>query len=197
MIPSAAVQHRLKHFDQLLAEELNYLQRGYEQNLVIYEKFEKSIRHDSDQIKILKRKKYSRTSMIDDDSIVSIEQAPSSIITSTHVSRSTVTNQKLPKFHRHCFKAQRLPPIVKLNREKRTKNEFSWLKNRSSANDENQPFIYMNDELPKMSRLETATVDERVQSFIDTLPPNKGLQKGFDNFAAAALYSRRSAILMK
>lgn len=195
MIPSAAVQHRLKHFDQLLAEELTYLQRGYEQNLIIYEKFEKSIRRDCDQMKTLKRKKHLRTSTIDDDSVVSLSQAPSSIVTSTYVSNNSEKLPKIaPKFHRHCFKAQRLPPIVKLPRKK---NELSWLKNRSSTNDENQPFTYIGDELPQMSRLESGNIDERIQSFIGTLPPNQGVQKGFDNFAAAALYSRRSAILMK
>ena len=201
MIPNATVQHRLKHFDQLLAEEVAFLQRSCEQNLITYEKFEKSIRRDCDQIKHLKRQTFLRTPTIDDDSIVSIEHAPSSIISTTHIRSPSLIDDKLPtivpKFHRHCYKARRLPPIVKFSRDKRTKTDYPWSRNRSSLNNENQPFMLLEDKLPNVPPSGPTLIEERVQSFIDTLPPNKGLQKGFDNFAAAALYSRRTPVLMK
>lgn len=195
MIPNPTVQHRLKHFDQLLAEELSYLQRNCQQNLITYEKFEKSIRRDSEQIKVLKRQKYLRTPVIDDDSIVSMEHTSSSIISTRHIRSPTLIDETsptiLPKFHRQCYKPRRLPPIVKFRRDKRTNIDYSWLKN----SHENQPFTLLDDKLPNVS--ESSPIDERVQTFMDTLPPNKGLQKGFDNFAAAALYSRRAPVLMK
>ena len=45
---NTTVQHRVKHLDYLLSRELIYLQRKHEENLLMIEKYEKLIRHETD-----------------------------------------------------------------------------------------------------------------------------------------------------
>jgi hypothetical protein len=193
MIPSAAAQHRSKHFEQLLARELAYIERGHELNLLTYEKLERSILHERHRTLNVKRKKSS----IDENSSKQSEISRSSLISTARPHNPSLTNEKLPqinpKYHRQCYKSQRLPPIVKL---KRTKNDLHWIASIKSTNIENETFSLLTEEIPK-SLPELTPIEKKIHSFMESLPANKGVQKGFDNFAPAAIYSVRSPIAMR
>jgi hypothetical protein len=204
MIPSAAAQHRSKHFDQLLARELAFIERGHEQNLLTYEKLERSIRRDRKRTLNIKRNKFSLPP-INEHSSRQSELSRSSFASSTTVNQQSIINDKLPafipKFHRQCYKPYRLPPIVKPTRPKQSKNDLHWLAidRIQTANNQNEIVTFINEEIPKKTLLElTPTpIEQQIHSFMETLPIYKGVHKGFDNFAPAALHSNRTPVSMR
>ncbi|CAF3403798.1 unnamed protein product [Rotaria socialis] len=50
MLLNSAAQHRVKHFNLLLARELSYIERTHSQNLMSHQKLENSIRRANNQI---------------------------------------------------------------------------------------------------------------------------------------------------
>jgi hypothetical protein len=203
MIPSAAAIHRGKHFDLLLARELAAIEREHEQNLITHQKLEKSIRRDNNRRKNFPQKKLSIS--IDENSNEQSEKSYSSVVSSNFYSQNqTQINQALPqifrRYHRLCFKAQRLPPIVKFNRKTRENNELNWINfRRTNMHNENDDgaFTVLIDELPKISLPESTAMQKRIHSFMEILPTYKGVQRGFDNFAPSSLYSRRAPVAMR
>ena len=70
-----------------------------------------------------------------------------------------------------------------------------WLTSFQQANPEKeidrQKFVVFNEEAAKTTRVEATPIQRQVHSFPQTLPMYKGVQKGFDSFAATSLYSYR------
>jgi hypothetical protein len=213
MIPNASVQHRVKHFDLLLARELEYIKREHQQNLITHKNLEKSIIRDSNRTINLNRKKILIP--IHENFNEQNEKSSSSIVSSnynhSHIQIDETPSEVFPQFHRNCFKSRRLPPIVKLNRRKRTNNDIHWIASIQSTNAQKENFSEINaqnenfsdiytvltDELPKVSLPEPSPLQKQIRSFMETLPTYKGLQRGFDNFAPASLYSRRAPVAMR
>jgi len=199
MIPSAAAQHRGKHFDLLLTRELAAIEREHEQNLITLQKLERSIRRDNNRSKNHPRKKIP--TLIDENSNEGTEKSSSSVISSTIYSQTqTQIDQALPqifrRYHRQCFKAQRLPPIVKPSRKKQKSNELNWMDALQNENGDDT-FTVLNERLPKLPSPDLITIQKRIHSFMEILPTYKGVQRGFDNFAPSSLYSRRAPVAMR
>jgi hypothetical protein len=141
MNPNASIQHRVKHFDLLLARELTYIKREHSQNLITHQKLENSIRRANNQPLSNHRPKRSipfdnnyngQTESIDyqkirTNSITSnlnqkhrlsfggssgISQNQSSVEQMDELSEDTSSYISLRR-RRYCTKSQRLPPIVK------------------------------------------------------------------------------------
>jgi hypothetical protein len=205
MIPNAAVQHRGKHFNLLLTRELALIQREHEQNLITHKKLERSIRRDNDRTMSIHGKKISVTPVQkkfyirNDESSLSIV---SSSINNYH-DRQNLTDGKQPRisprFYRHCFKGQRLPPIVKLNRRKQNHND--WIDDLQPKNVQkeniSEQWTLINESSSKVTLPELTPIQKQIHLFMDTLPKHKGLQKGFDNFGPASLYSHPAPVAMR
>jgi len=188
MIPSAAVIHREKHFNLLLARELNYLEREHEQNLLTIEKLEKYVEFEHNRTKALRRRRHY-LSPIRHKSIERPEPSTieSSIVNSYDQSDvSTSSNHR--KYHRACFKAQRLPPLIKSKRHKQTNPH---------SNPQSDNFTLISEPLPSISLPKLTILDKQIQTFMEALPKYQGLEKGFDNFAPSSLYSNRARIAMR
>jgi hypothetical protein len=199
MIPTATAQHLGKHFDLLLARELALIEREHKQKLIIHKKLENSIRRDNYQSTNSNRKKISIS--IEEPFHKHNEKSRSSI-TSTHSNNSRnqideILPQMFPRYHRYCFKAQRLPPIVKLKRPKRTNNDSHWPNIQKENIHEALTLLDEDEELPKVSLPELTPIQKQIRAFLDTLPIYKGVQKGFDNFAAGSIYSFRAPVAMR
>jgi hypothetical protein len=208
MILNPAVQHRVKHFDLLLARELVLLGRAHEQNLITYTKLEKSIRRDSDQLSNPNLKKPSK---LPPDEFY--HKMPSYIPEKTRLSISSTNNtqidETLPqisprRYRRTCFKPHRLPPIAKAtttNRKKRPSNDLHWVTSfqPEDTGKENisDTSTMIDEELPKAPLPELTRMQKQIHSFMGNLPTYKGVQGGFDNFAPSSLYSTRATVVMR
>ena len=212
MIPSPAVQHRVKHFDLLLARELVLLGRIHEQNLLTQEKLEKTIRRDNQLLDATRK----RTSIMSNGTF---EHHKMPLLTKknsdekSHLSGSSITNNQdqteetiTPRrYRRACFKAHRLPPIVKANvsnRKKRSSKDLHWFASFQQAEiqDENVSDIattIIEEELPKTTLPKLTPMQQEIHSFLESLPIYKGAHRGFDNFAPSSLYSTRAQVAMR
>jgi hypothetical protein len=207
MIPSPAVQHRVKHFDLLLARELVLLERIHEQNLLAQEKLEKSIRRDNQLLNSTRKK----TSIISNGPF---EHHKMPLLTNKNsddkscLSASSITNNQdqieetfTPRYRRTCFKAHRLPPIVKANvsnRKKRPSKDLHWVA--SFQQDENVSdtvTTIIEEDLPKIPLPKLTPMQKEIHSFLESLPMYKGAHRGFDNFAPSSLYSTRAPVAMR
>ena len=63
---------------------------------------------------------------------------------------------------------------------------------------DHQVLILIKEEGKKKSNpLDPSPIHKQVRSFLDALPSYKGVQKGFDSFAATSLYSYRKPISIR
>ena len=151
MNPNAGVQHRVKHFDLLLARELSFIKREHSQNLLTHQKLENSIRRDNNQLSNNHRSRKSvqfentfngqtdsfdynkpRTNSI---SINLNQKHRSSYGGSSGLSQNQSSIEQMDELsddassylslrrRRFCTKAQRLPPIVKASISNRPRRE--------------------------------------------------------------------------
>jgi len=105
---------------------------------------------------------------------------------------------------RYCTKIQRLPPIIKattVNQQKRENKNNHWIASFQQLNisKENidEPFTILNEEITKSNLSELTPIERQVRSFLETLPTYKGVQRGFDSFAPASIYSNRAPIFIR
>lgn len=192
MIPSAAVQHREKHFNLLLARELDYLEREHEQNLLTIEKLEKFVEFEHNQTKILRRRKHYLTPINHKSNEHYEPSVIESSVVNSDIQSDVSTSSNHRKYHRQCYKGQRLPPLTKSNRHKRKK-----LHSTSKSDIQSENFTLISEPLPAISVPKLTVLDQQIQTFMEALPKYQGLEKGFDNFAPSSLYSNRARIAMR
>lgn len=105
---------------------------------------------------------------------------------------------------RFCTKAQRLPPIVKASISTRQKRDPKnhWTTNTPQSNNKSRdngheklPMLY--DESTKSIKVELTPIQRQVRSFLETLPTYKGVQRGFDSFGPASLYTNRAPVVIR
>ncbi|CAF0724939.1 unnamed protein product [Rotaria sordida] len=151
MLRNSAAQHRVKHFNLLLARELSLIERTHSQNLITHQKLENSIRRANNQILNNNRTKISipfdniyneQTESIDyhklrmnDNNNNSNQKRRLSIGTCSNLSQNQTISDQIDEFsddtssfislrrRRLCTKTQRLPPIVKATISNRQKRE--------------------------------------------------------------------------
>lgn len=223
MILNPNAQHRVKHFDLLLAREIALLERECEQNLITYQNLENSIRRDNDRMLNSNRKNNTLPlGEIHHEHIITLDHSQKQIYTNNFSNEKSVSSysssnnsqcqtdekeSKLShKYRRHCLKPQRLPPIIKAtnvpNRRKpSTTNDLHWMghfqqsnKRKDSVHD---ALSKINEELPKTTLPELTPIEKQVHAFMNSLPTYTGTQRGFDNFAPSSLYSIRAPVAMK
>ena len=104
----------------------------------------------------------------------------------------------------NCTKYQRLPPIVKANLSNQNKRESKtepWITHFQQVNlsQENvdDPFTISNEDISKPNLTELSPIQQQVRSFLETLPSYKGVQRGFDNFGPASLYTNPTLISIR
>ena len=207
MLVNAAVQHRVKHFDLILSRELAFLQRQYEQHLITHDRFSRAVRHqtsttnvsrpfkeiyneETETLDYQKMKKKMKTS--DDHHQRRRPSIDTSILSQIHSDVSSHVSQ--PSRRRHCTKAQPLPPISSHRQQQRRvdplnsryEKDLHWMSHFSPAK----------KDAPSRSS-ENGSVDDEIQSFLQTLPTANEIQYGFDSFAASSLYTTRASIAMR
>ncbi|CAF0950319.1 unnamed protein product [Rotaria sordida] len=151
MLRNSAAQHRVKHFNLLLARELSLIERTHSQNLITHQKLENSIRRANNQILNNNRTKISipfdniyneQTESIDyhklrmnDNNNNSNQKRRLSVGTCSNLSQNQTNSDQIDEFsddtssfislrrRRLCTKTQRLPPIVKATISNRQKRE--------------------------------------------------------------------------
>jgi hypothetical protein len=140
---NSTTQHRVKHFDLLLARELSLLEREHSQNLITHQKLENSIRRANNQSTNNNRNKqcipfdniyneqaesldYHKIRLTNDNNNSNQRRRLSNGVNSTISQTPTIIDQiddfsdesssfSLFRRRRVCTKHQRLPPIVKAN----------------------------------------------------------------------------------
>ncbi|CAF1214349.1 unnamed protein product [Rotaria sordida] len=151
MLRNSAAQHRVKHFNLLLARELSLIERTHSQNLITHQKLENSIRRANNQILNNNRTRISipfdniyneQTESIDyhklrmnDNNNNSNQKRRLSVGTCSNLSQNQTNSDQIDEFsddtssfislrrRRLCTKTQRLPPIVKATISNRQKRE--------------------------------------------------------------------------
>lgn len=209
------VQHRVKHFDQLLGKEMAYLSREYQQNLSTIDKFERSIRHQTDKKKVslsideiydkqtetIDYNKLKRTPNGEHDfPCAGTDDESSQIQTESEVSSLATSNESVAVRRRHCMKADKLPPIYRPQRNNRSKlfKSQQWTSSFGCLDRQKQ---HSNKSLGKDHRFiktkDFSSIDSHVQLFLNDLPPSKDIQFGFDAFGPSSLYSNRLPVIMR
>jgi hypothetical protein len=220
MLPNASAQHRGKHYDLLLARELELIKREHEQNLITHKKLENLIRRDTNQIFNHNRNKKAlpfgeiyneQKETLDYHKIVIhtnnyANQKRNSSKGSSHNRPDEPYDEPspevLPKHRRFCSKGRRLPPIVKSNipnRQKQSSKDVHWTTSvhQSNTQKENEPFTVLPADFLKGRLPELPPIQRQIHSFLETLPTYKGIQCGFDNFAPSSLYSYHASVAMR
>jgi hypothetical protein len=151
MNPNANVQHRVKHFDLLLARELSFIKREHSQNLLTHQKLENSIRRANNQSssnnhRPRKSVQFDNTFNGQTDSFDYNKPRTNSIsinLNQKHclsfsgnsgMSQNQSSTEQMDELsddtsylslrrRRFCTKAQRLPPIVKATISNRPRRE--------------------------------------------------------------------------
>jgi hypothetical protein len=221
MALNSHVQKRNKHLDLSLLRETEFIERQYEQNLIIYKKFEQIVRHDMKQIPVCTRRidwipldevhneenpitnQHKKRMHMNDDPIEKSDIPIDNFNHGPHQLNGQ-PSQPVRKYRRLCLKGDRLPPIVTshgTNREKRANKPVRRMTTFQQSNIENENanhiFAALNQKLSKRTERETSHVRTKIHSFLDTLPTYEGARKGFDNFAPSALYSTRATVAMR
>ncbi|CAF2334939.1 unnamed protein product [Rotaria sp. Silwood2] len=235
MLLNSAAQHRVKHFNLLLARELSLIERKYSQNLITHQKLENSIRRANNQTLNNNRTKISmpfdniyneQTESIDYHKIQindynnnnnnSNQKRRLSVGACSNISQNQTNSDQIDEFsddtssfmslrrRRFCTKSQRLPPIVKAtisNRQKRENKTHQWMTNLPQSNKSqenvNEQLIILNEETSKSNLPELTPIQRQVRSFLETLPTYKGVQRGFDSFGPASLYSHHASVAIR
>ncbi|CAF1105642.1 unnamed protein product, partial [Rotaria sordida] len=152
MLLNATAQHRVKHFDLLLARKLAFIEREHEQNIIIHKNLENSIRRDTNRKKTTLsfdeiyhephqtlnyyKMNFSKNNYLNDKS-------SSSVVSSNQSQDDEIILQTSSKYQRQCSKHQRLPPIIKaslLNRQKQSTDELHWIHHLRQTNKRKESF---------------------------------------------------------
>ncbi|CAF2952457.1 unnamed protein product [Rotaria sp. Silwood2] len=215
MLLNATVQHRVKHYDLLLARELASIEREHEQNLITHKNLENSIRretyrkkstlpfdeiyHEQNQTLDYHKINISTNNYLNDKSSSSVV---SSIQNESQIDETIL--QISSRHQRQCSKLQRLPPIIKaslLNRSKQSTNNSHWMDHFRPLNKRKESFndtlLELNEQLSKATLPRITPIEKQINSFMESLPTYTGIQRGFDNFAPSSLYSSRPPVIMK
>ena len=209
MLLAPVVHPRVKHFDIQLARELSLIEREHSQNVSLYQQLENSIRQTTVPLARKNRHKLcisfndiynKQTEAIDYHQIFMRESHLSdakrrcSVDPCGGASRPPTSKVSSHDAARQgSSRIQRLPPIIKLdlsNRQRRKSKHLHWMANYQQSNLETGAFQLHSDESfsPKLAPLQ-----REVRSFLATLPTYKGVQQGFDSFAASSVYSHRTS----
>lgn len=192
MQQNSNIQHRAKHFDLLLARKLAFIEREHYQNLLLHQKLENSIRRASLQSSNVKKPKSIvpfETSYKDRRTSNACSTNNQTRVSSDHFDELSDDSLSSVSFRTRLYtgKNQRLPSITKTNKQKST---YQWL----------NPFQEMDsfsNQTNKTILPEISPIQKQIRSFLDRLPRYEGIQRGFDSFAPASLYTNRAPVIIR
>jgi len=200
MQQNSNIQHRAKHFDLLLARKLAFIEREHYQNLLLHQKLENSIRRASLQSSNVKKPKFivpfetssslsHHTNNKDRRTSNACSTNNQTRVSSDHFDELSDDSLSSVSFRTRLYtgKNQRLPSITKINKQKST---YQWL----------NPFQEMDsfsNQTNKTILPEISPIQKQIRSFLDRLPRYEGIQRGFDSFAPASLYTNRAPVIIR